>query len=53
MRSQIIDSEIKILESHRSVTSADLGEQGVRKIYHRNNVTGEEVRRVLVRPPNC
>ena len=41
MRSQIIDSEIEILESHRSVTSADLREQGVRKIYHRNNVTGE------------
>ena len=41
MRSQIIDSEIKILQSNRSVTSANLGEQGVRKIYHRNNVTGE------------
>ena len=41
MRSKIIDREIKILESHRSVTSADLGEQGVRKMYHRNNVTGE------------
>ena len=41
MRSQIIDSEIKILESHRSVISANLGEQGVRKIYHRDNVTGE------------
>ena len=40
MRSKIIDREIKILESHRSVTSAD-GEQGVRKMYHRNNVTGE------------
>ena len=41
MRSKIIDREIKILESHRSVTSADLREQGVRKIYHRNNVIGE------------
>ena len=41
MRSQIIDSEINILESHRSVTCANLGEWGVRKIYHRNNVTGE------------
>ena len=32
MRSQIIDNEIKILESHRRVKSANLGEQGVRKM---------------------
>ena len=41
MRSQIIDREIRIFVSHRRVRSADLGEQGVKKIYRRNELTGE------------
>ena len=41
VRSQIIVREIQIFVSHRSVTSTDSREYGVKKIYRRNHVTGE------------
>ena len=41
MRCQIIDGKIQIFVSHHSITSADLGEYGVKKIYRRNDLTGE------------
>ena len=44
MRGKIIDREIQTFVSHSSVTSADLGEQGVKKIYRKNDLTGEGVR---------
>ena len=47
MRSQIIDREIQISVSHRSVTSADLGEYGGKKIYRKYDLPGEGVRLFL------
>ena len=47
MRSQMIDREIQIFASHRSVTSADLWQYGGKKIYRKYDLTGEGVRLFL------
>ena len=47
IRSQIIVREIQIVVSHRSVTSTDLGELGVKNIYRKSDLTREGMRLFL------